>query len=111
MGSLFSPPVLNNRIMKTLKADIEGKAYLFGINLKTILTYESITNKVFQGKSTIDFLAFMYSALIANNDFSMEFDKFIDFMDAHPDLMFQMTNLIFEYYKEKNESRNTSECH
>lgn len=97
--------------MKTLKVDIEGKAYLFGINLKTILTYESITNKVFQGKSTIDFLAFMYSALIANNDFSMEFDKFIDFMDAHPDLMLQMTNLIFEYYKEKNESRNTSECH
>lgn len=81
--------------MQHQKFKINGKPYNVGFSFRAVRNYEQMTGEsISECKSTWDNLIYFYCSLQGlNDDFTMSFDDFVDYLDQHPELLadFQAT--------------------
>ena len=82
-------------------------------NLRGMFIFESITDRPFEIKNTMDIYIYFYSCLCANKENpSLEFDEFIDYCSEHPEVFEEFNTLLMEdnerksIYSKKKEVEN-----
>lgn len=69
--------------MRTI--EIAGKEWKMAYNLRSLFMYEEIAGHPYTGEKLVDSYLLMFAMLMANNEeFSMEFDAFINECDQNP---------------------------
>ncbi len=65
-----------------MKININGKDYEAKNNMKAMLVFEGLTEKAFELKTLTDICQYEFCMLYANNeDFSMDFNEFLEALD------------------------------
>lgn len=83
--------------------EINGKTYKLKYTIRSLFIFEQITKKSFKIESLLDNYVFFYSMILANNpDSPIEWDDFLDAMDANPKLLEKMTEILNENDKENS---------
>lgn len=74
---------------------INGINYTVKPGMKAIIIYEKITDEAFRLKTTTDILTYCYAAILAGTPNSkLGFDELLEAIDANPELMKQLTDII-----------------
>ena len=83
--------------------EINGQNYNLKYTIRSLFIYEQITKKPFKVESLLDNYVFFYSMILANNpDTHLEWDEFIDALDADPNLIERMNEVLTENQKKGN---------
>lgn len=86
--------------MKTIK--INDKEYKIKYTIRALFIYEQITGKPFAINTLMDNYIFFYSLILANNlDDVLEWDTFIDALDADNSIYEQFNQIVEEEEKKK----------
>ena len=86
--------------MKTIK--INDKEYKVKYTIRALFIYEQITGKPFAINTLMDNYIFFYSLILANNlDDVLEWDTFIDALDADHSIYEQFNQIVEEEEKKK----------
>lgn len=83
---------------------INGKNYNIKYSLRALFIFEQITNKSFEIKTLLDNYIFFYSMILASNKDSepLDWDEFIDALDANPNLLVEMNEIVAKQQKVEN---------
>lgn len=65
---------------------INNKEYTLKYTIKALFIYERITDKPFKFEGLYSEYLLFYCVLLANNEFNLSFDEFIDICDDDPAL-------------------------
>ena len=83
--------------------EINGKKYKLKYTIRSLFIWEQITGKSFKIEKMLDNYLFFYSMILANNpDEILEWDDYINSMDADPTLLKRMSDIIEEQQKKDN---------
>ncbi len=84
--------------MKTV--NINGKDYQVKQTIRALFLWEQITGRSFEIKNTLDNYLYFYTLILANNkDCELDWDAFIDAIDADPNIIVEMTKAIADLSK------------
>ena len=76
--------------------------YNIKFNLRSMLLFEQITGKIFEIKTLTDEYILFYACILANNKHTnMTFDDFLNYVDEHPELFIEFSEIL----KAENERR------
>lgn len=78
---------------------IKGKEYKIKYTLRAIFLFESIADKQFEIKSTLDNYLFFYCMIIANNEDILSWDEYINALDEEPSLFLKMNEIVLKMNK------------
>lgn len=78
---------------------INGKDYKIKQTIRSLFLFEEITGKAFEIKTTMDNYLYFYCLLLANNSDFMDWDSFIDVLDADPTIITQLNQVINDQQK------------
>lgn len=68
-----------------MKITLNNKEIELKYSFRSMMMYENITGKSLEPKGLTDILTFFYCVVLASSkDYSLEFDKFIDWVDENP---------------------------
>lgn len=83
---------------------INGKNYNIKYSLRALFIFEQITNKSFEIKTLLDNYIFFYSMILASNKDKepLDWDEFIDALDANPNLLVEMNEIVAKQQKVEN---------
>lgn len=71
-----------------MKIKINKKTIELKYSLRAMLMYENITKQPFTPKTMTDVVTFMYCIVLSSaKDYSLKFEEFLDYMDAHPETL------------------------
>lgn len=83
--------------------EINGKNYKLKYTIRSLFIWEQITGKSFKIENMLDNYIFFYSMILANNpDETLDWDTFLDALDADPTLFKKMSDIIEEQQKKDN---------
>ncbi len=83
--------------------EINGKNYKLKYTIRSLFIWEQITGKSFKIENMLDNYIFFYSMILANNpDEILDWDTFLDALDADPTLFKKMSDIIEEQQKKDN---------
>lgn len=89
--------------------EINGKTYNLKYTVRSLFLFESIAKKPFKLECLLDTYLFYYSMILANNpDNVLDWDEYLDAMDADPQLFKKMSEIIEEQQK-KDEIFNSGD--
>lgn len=89
--------------------EINGKTYNLKYTVRSLFLFETIAKKPFKLECLLDTYLFYYCMILANNpDNVLEWDEYLDSMDADPQLFKKMSEIIEEQQK-KDEIFNSGE--
>ncbi len=84
--------------MKTV--NINGKSYQIKQTVRSLFLWEQISGRSFEIKNTLDNYLYFYTLILANNkDCELDWDAFIDAIDADPNIIVEMTKAIADLSK------------
>lgn len=84
--------------MKTV--NINGKSYQIKQTVRSLFLWEQISGRSFEIKNTLDNYLYFYCLILANNkDCELDWDGFIDAIDADPNIIVEMTKAIADLSK------------
>lgn len=77
------------------KITINGKEYNIKYTLRALFLFEQITHKTFKIQTLLDSYVFFYCMLLANNaDTPIDWDEYIDALDADPSLFKRLNEAL-----------------
>lgn len=77
------------------KITIANREFNIKYTIRALFIFEQITKKPFKIESLLDNYIFFYSMILANNkDNVLEWDAFIDAIDADPTLFNKMSDIV-----------------
>ncbi len=83
--------------------EINGKNYKLKYTIRSLFIWEQITGKSFKIENLLDNYIFFYSMILANNPNEiLDWDTFLDALDADPMLFKKMSDIIEEQQKKDN---------
>lgn len=83
--------------------EINGKNYKLKYTIRSLFIWEQITGKSFKIENMLDNYIFFYSMILANNPNEiLDWDTFLDALDADPTLFKKMSDIIEEQQKKDN---------
>lgn len=98
--ALFSHKYI--RQLKLLVMKICDKDFTPKFSLRSLFCFEQIAGKAFELTTLFDFYVYFYACILANRENpSLEFDKFIDYCDEHPEIVEEFRMLLEEDRKSK----------
>lgn len=98
---IYKIRVIKKSIMKEI--EINGKNYKLKYTIRSLFIWEQITGKSFKIENMLDNYIFFYSMILANNpDEILDWDTFLDALDADPTLFKKMSDIIEEQQKKDN---------
>lgn len=81
---------------------INGKEYAVKYSIRALFIFEQITNKPFKIETLLDNYIFFYSMLLASNkDNVLQWDDFIDALDADRTLFQNLNDIVAEQEKSR----------
>lgn len=84
--------------MKTV--NINGKDYQIKQTIRGLFLWEQISGRSFEIRNTLDNYLYFYCLILANNkDCELDWDAFIDAIDADPNIIVEMTKAIADLSK------------
>lgn len=84
--------------MRTIQ--IRGKEYQIRYTIRALFIWEQITGKPFKINTLLDNYIFFYSMILASNKNDIiNWDDFIDALDADPTLFKRMSDIVAEQNK------------
>lgn len=87
--------------MKSIQ--INGKEYQIKYTIRALFIFEQITGKAFKVDTLLDNYIFFYSMILASNKNDiLNWDDFIDALDADPTLFKRMSDIVAEQNKKDN---------
>lgn len=89
--------------------EINKKSYNLKYTIRSLFIWEQVTGKSFKIETLLDNYLFFYCMILANNpDNVLEWDEYLDAMDADPQLFKKMSEIIEEQQK-KDEIFNSGD--
>lgn len=74
---------------------IAGTDYTVKPGMKAIIIFEKITDEAFHLKTTTDILTYFFASILSGTpDSKLGFDELLEAIDAQPELMKQLSDLI-----------------
>lgn len=85
-----------------MKLTIYGREYELRNTIRACFIMEQITGKPFAIENMLDQYVFMFSMILANNpDCTLDFNRFVDFIDENPKAMEEFLNYLVEYRRSR----------
>ena len=89
--------------------EINKKKYRIKYTVRSLFLFETIAKKPFKLECLLDTYLFYYCMILANNpDTTLDWDEYLDSMDADPQLFKKMSEII-EQQQKKDEIFNSGE--
>ena len=89
--------------------EINGKTYNLKYTIRSLFIFEQITGKSFKIETLLDNYLFYYCMILANNpDNPLDWDEYLESMDADPQLFKKMSEII-EQQQKKDEIFNSGD--
>lgn len=86
-----------------MKITINGSEYSLKYGFRTLFAYEEIAKTSFDPSKVLNEVMLFYASLLANNDdFSVEFPEFVDFLDENPFLFLDMRKWLLSELKKQS---------
>lgn len=83
--------------------NIDNKEYKLKYTLRGYMIFEQIIGHSFSGAGMGDFITLFYSMVMASNkEATLDFDKFIDWLDDNTDKLHEFSEWISENIKKQN---------
>lgn len=83
-----------------MKITIKDKELDVKYSLRGQLIFEKVADKGFAINGLYDFVLFLYCSILASNkDYNIDWDDFLDYVDEHPDILIEFTNMVSEKMK------------
>lgn len=80
--------------------NINGKDIELKHTFRSYIIYESITGKSFEPHTVTDIITYFYSVLLASKtDTDVDFDTFLDYLDANGNVLNDFVNWLAEKQK------------
>lgn len=87
-----------------MKLNIQDKEINIKYSFKGFMAYEQITGESFKPQGLKEIITLFYAMVMtANNELSITFDDFIDWLDANPTALNEFTNFLSDNTKRQNE--------
>lgn len=102
MNSIFILYMILRKMKKKVKntVTINGTEYTVKYTIRALFIFEQITNKPFKIETLLDNYIFFYSMLLASNkDNVLQWDDFIDALDADRTLFQKLNDIVAENEK------------
>ena len=89
--------------------EINKKKYRIKYTVRSLFLFETIAKKPFKLECLLDTYLFYYCMILANNpDTTLDWDEYLDSMDADPQLFKKMSEII-EQQQKKDEIFNSGD--
>lgn len=83
--------------MKTKDIAIEGKVYTMKHCVRSRMLFETITGKMWSLSTLTDQYVYFYAMIMAGTkDCGLQYDEFLDAMDADPSLFVEYSNYLHD---------------
>jgi hypothetical protein len=76
--------------------------YPVKFSIKSIMLWESITNKAFELKTLTDLYLYIYSCMVASGEYKDDYDSFINLIDENPAIINEFNVLMNNHFSNDN---------